>query len=107
MKEFPKWLAPKYEDNFTHNARVRNKCYMRRDIVELLIQRAEETEYFDLNEFNSKHINNIEITKEIAKELVQELHDLNWKTTFCYGGTGLFIYKNDPPRNCFPDGELY
>jgi hypothetical protein len=102
MKEFPEILSPKRKDAFQKLNKDRLRCYLRRDIYEHIISH-EENEYFSLDEFN-KRINNIELTKELVKDIIPELEKLGWNCKTSYGGTGLFIYSTPkPPSNCFED----
>lgn len=102
MKEFPGFLRPKNKNNFSKLNRERVKCYLRRDIYEHIIMH-EEKDYFSLDEFNKK-VNNIELTKQLVKEIIAELESLEWKCKTSFGGTGLFIYSTEnPPLNCFED----
>jgi hypothetical protein len=104
MKEFPVNLTPKNKNNFSKLNHHRLKCYLRRDIYEHIISH-EEKDYFSLDDFN-RRVNNMNLTKQLVKELIPELQDLGWKCKTSFGCTGLFIYSSDnPPTNCFEDTE--
>src|SRR5271156_4688970 len=99
MKEFPEFLNPKNKENFSSKNRERLKCYLRRDLLEHIISH-QEREYFSLDEFN-KRVNDISLTQELIKEIIPELEKLGWNCKTSYGFTGLFIYSEEKPLNCF------
>ena len=101
MKEFPDSLKVTNKDNFPTLNYKRLKCYLRRDIYEHIISKA-EGDYFVLEQFNER-VNSMEMTKKLVDEIKVELEALGWKCTYSFGGTGLFIYKDTKPDNCFPD----
>jgi len=103
MKEFLKKLQTKNKENFSKLNYERIKCYLRRDLYEHIIGH-EEKDYFDLDHFDKERLNNTQILEKIVEEVCKELEELGWHTQTSYGGTGLFIYSDEPPANCFPDG---
>lgn len=103
MKTFPEGLHVKYRTKFPSILYKRVKAYLRRELYEHIIS-SEETQYFDIDSFDKKWFNDVEKTKKMVEEVRQELHDIGWKTDTSFGGTGLFIYAENKPRNCFPDG---
>lgn len=106
MKEFTDVLKPKNNANFAKLNHERLKCYLRRDLYEHIISH-EEKDYFSLDEFN-KRVNDMNLTKQLIKEVIPELEQLGWKCKTSFGGTGLFIYSTEaPPPNCFEEsGEF-
>jgi hypothetical protein len=105
MKGFPNILHSKNKTEFKSLKYNRNLCYLRRDIYEHIINRKTETEYFDIESFNTNRVNDIEIVNKMISQVSQELHKLDWNTALSFGGTGLFIYSTDkPPANCWQDG---
>ena len=105
MKEFPDILKTKNIVNFSKLNHDRLKCYLRRDLYEHIISH-EEKDYFSLDEFN-KRANNMNLTKQLVKEIIPELEQIGWKCKTSFGGTGLFIYSGEnPPPNCFEDSEF-
>jgi hypothetical protein len=106
MKEFPDILKPKNKENFAKLNQDRLKCYLRRDLYEHIISH-EDKDYFSLDEFN-KRANDMNLTKQLVREIIPELEQLGWKCKTSFGGTGLFIYNTEnPPPNCFEDsGEF-
>ena len=105
MKRFPEKLNVSNRDNFQQLNYERVKCYLRRDIYEHIISK-EEKDYFLLDKFDKKWMDDIEITRKMVQEVIPELENLGWTCKLSYGGTGLFIYSNEPPPNCYPD-DLY
>jgi hypothetical protein len=103
MKEFPSRLHADNKDNFPAMNYDRVKAYLRRDLYDHIISR-EEKDYFELDRFNKNRLNDVEVLGKMVKEVCTELEELGWTTQLSYGGTGLFIYADEPPANCFPDG---
>ena len=103
MKHFPAKLRPENKETFASLNYDRVKCYLRRDIYEHIISH-EEKDYFELDAFNKDRINDMDKVTQMVTELMKELEQLGWNCQLSYGGTGLFIYENEPPSNCFPDG---
>ena len=105
MKTFPKKLECKNRDQFKEIHYERVKAYLRRDLYEHILSH-EEKEYFDLEKFGKERLTNINLLKKMVEEVCKELGELNWKTQLSYGGTGLFIFSDKPPSNCYPDGLI-
>jgi hypothetical protein len=69
-------------------------------IVKFLLFREDETEFFDLTPYlRDKTFN--EYLDSVLISVKDEIESLGYKTSFGYGKTGLFIYKNDPPENAW------
>jgi len=103
MKEFPSNLRVENRDNFPQISYSRVKAYLRRDLYEHILM-CEESDYFMIDSFNEKWLKDMTKTKKMVTEIREELHELGWHTETSYGETGLFIYANEKPRNCLPDG---
>ena len=89
--------------------RIRIKLYL--EIEEFLLRRSmypdHETQYFDITDFVQRecpYYNANDINSLFMSELIVQLTQLGWKTTLSFGGTGLFIYKSERPKNCYDDG---
>ena len=103
MKEFPENLHVSNKEKFHKINYKRLLAYFRKELYEHIISK-EEKDYFVLDTFKrQKGVNNNDMEKMI-KTVCTELKDLGWNTQTSYGGTGLFIYANEPPSNCYPDG---
>ena len=100
MKEFPKSLNAKYKEKFREIHYNRIKCYLRKSLYEHIISH-EEKDYFSLDEFNSKFNIPIELTQKILESIIPEIEKLGWKCTLSFGNTGLFIYSEEKPSNCW------
>lgn len=100
MKTFPNTLRPENKKYFIEYQRERCKCYLRKNLYEHMISN-EEKDYFSLDNFFSQV--GVSLGKEIVNELIEELKSLGWKCKTSFGGTGLFIYIDNPPSNCFED----
>lgn len=99
MKEFPAHLKPGNKQKLDEVNLNRLKCYLRRDLYEHVISH-EESDYFSLDEFNQR-VNNMETTKKLVGEVMKELQKLGWNCVLSFGGTGLFIYADKKPANCY------
>ena len=99
MKEFPSNLKPSNKESFNKLYEERLLCYLRRDIYENILLN-DERKYFELDKFNEK-VNNIELVKSLVNRLIIELELLGWKCKYGYGETGLFIYSDKVPDNCW------
>ncbi len=101
MKEFPDRMSIKNVKLFNTFNYDRVKQYMRKEIYEFVLNRAKEDEYFALTNFNTQYLNNLQICKNMVKELIPEIEQLGWKCKLGFGETGLFIYEKEVPQNCF------
>lgn len=103
MKHFPSNIKPSNKVEFESLNYDRVKCYLRRDLYEHIISH-DDREYFEIDAFAKNRLDNMEKVSKMISEIIIELEELGWKCKLSYGGTGLFIFENDPPSNCFPDG---
>ena len=73
----------------------------------LLIRNDKETEFFDFGKFYRIYgIKSIEADQYLNK-LIEDLRNGGWQCGTSYCKTGLFIWKNRPPANYYPDtGEF-
>ena len=58
-------------------------------------------EYFDISQFKRQHKLDTVIMDTLITNLILELTKIGWKTQLAYGNTGLFIYDNELPVNCW------
>jgi len=101
MKTFPNELNSKNKTNFFKLYRERTKCYLRRELYEHILSNH-ESNYFVIENFAEKYANgNSALVIELLNELIAELNNLNWNCTFSFGNTGLFIWSDKKPDNCF------
>ena len=105
MKQFPERLNVKNKEKFAEFNYERNKCYMRKEIYELMIK-GDENDYYVIDDFARKYLkNDMTIALKMIEEIMNELNNLGWKTKISYGGTALFIYStNEAPVSCYEDG---
>lgn len=75
------------------------KKYRKQIYLHILTNKEES--YFDLDKFNYKYVNDMKITHKITKIIRNELELLGWKTDLSFGDTGLFIYSDKKPPNCY------
>ena len=105
MKEFPKCLNVKNKKNFPDIHYNRTLCYFRRDIYEHIL-REKENNYFDLERFNKKYVNDMSIMRRMVYVIIGELESFGWRCKLSFGDTGLFIYSTEkPPSSCW-DGDF-
>lgn len=101
MKKFPDSLDVKNKNKFPTISYNRWKSYLRRELFEHIISHTEE-EYFSLDRFNQR-VDNMELVQRAIKELIPELEQLGWKCILSFGETGLFIYSEEKPANCWEE----
>jgi hypothetical protein len=63
-----------------------------------------EEDYFDLGTFYKIYKTSNESQIKLTAEIIKELEKLNWNCQTSFMGTGLFIYANNKPINCWGDG---
>ena len=102
MKEFPDFFSPQNKDKLIEAHRNRLKCYLRRDLYEHILSH-QESDYFSLDQFNTQRSNDMNLVKELVNEVILELQQKGWKCQLSFGGTGLFVYANEKPKNCWED----
>lgn len=98
MEQFPEQLNVKNLDLFTSLLDEEHKRMMRKEIYIMILKRN-ETDFFDIDNFNRRYVKNMEKSTVMAKSICEELELLGWKTFFGFGGTGLYIYSTEdlPP----------
>lgn len=101
MKTFPEHLNCKKQHLF-HSFNVeRVEELFRNEIYDFIISRDTENEYFDIDIFNIKN-NSLKFSDIFVDKIINELHQLGWKTKLSFGNTGLFIYSTDElPSSCW------
>ena len=100
MKEFPYKIHVDNKQKFKVYYTDRVLCYLRRDIYEHIISNKESS-YFDLGCFNKKYLNDHELTNKLCDLIIIELNKLGWTCIKSFGDTGLFIYSDIKPSNCW------
>ena len=101
MKKFPEIFIPSNKDKFPNYLYERNLCYMRRDIYESLLK---EEDFYDLEAFNKKYVDNLTVTKRLSKQIVDELVQKGWKVSFLFGETAL-CFEDKIPKSTEIDSE--
>ena len=60
-----------------------------------------KNESFDISEFNTRYVNDLEVTLNMVNEICKELNEKKWLTALAYGNTCLYIYiENEKPIWC-------
>ena len=67
------------------------------------ISRKSENDYYDLDNFCSRHLNrDIKLMHEIMEDVINRLKVLKWNCKYSFNDTGLFIYSTEtPPPSCW------
>ena len=102
MKKFPDTLNVKNKHNFISNNYDRIISIFRVEIHDHILDK-DENEYFDLDYFSKKYLdNNSKEMQKMASTIQKELQELGWKTNLSFGDTGLFIYSTEEkPSSCW------
>ena len=98
MEQLPEQLNVKNIELFSSILDLEHKRMMRKEIYMMILKRN-ESDFFDIDNFNRRYIKNMEKSTEMAKSICEELETLGWKTFFGFGGTGLYVYSTEdlPP----------
>ena len=73
----------------------------------LLIRDDKETDFFDLGKFYRQYdIRRLEVDDYLNK-LMQDIRNGGWQCGTSYCKSGLFIWKNKPPVNYYPDSSEF
>ena len=100
MQEFPKSLSSENIMNFSEMLKVYYMQQLRQEIC-IHMLRNNQNDFFDIELFDRKYVTDIKVTDEFIKIIINELHQLGWKTFLGYGGTGLFIYDKETPTSAW------
>lgn len=74
------------------------------DIYLNILSRKSEEEYYNCNKLlRDTFMNDTELRNECVQIIMKHLEKEGWKTSLSFGGTGLFVYQKEKPRNCFDD----
>lgn len=103
MEMLPEILNVQNKDSFKsyNDARIKNR--INEEIVDLLLSRNSENEYYDLDMFCNRYLDrNMKKMHEIMEMVIYELKKLGWKCKYSFNETGLFIYSSEtPPPSCW------
>jgi hypothetical protein len=104
MNTFPDHINVSQSEERKTQAFLRLQGLARQEIYELIIK-GDERDYFDTSKFSERYTKRDQkLTSELMTRIVKELNDLGWKTQYSFGGTGLFIFADKKPSNCYDDG---
>lgn len=104
MREFPETLNVRNKENFSRIRYERLKCYLRRDLYEHILS-GRENVYFCLDKLKEELKDENERGRMI-NEVIEELKMLGWNCQLVYGSSGLFVYSDKRPENCFESDTL-
>jgi hypothetical protein len=99
MKFFPISLRVENKDNFRKLYLEKIRCQLRDQLYTHIIS-SSESDYFALNEFIGR-IGDKTVLKAMITQIMGELEELGWNCTLTFGDTGLFIYSDVKPSNCW------
>ena len=60
-----------------------------------------QSDFFDLELFNRKYVKDMTKAEHLSQIIIKELDDMGWKTFVGYGGTALFFYDKEKPKNAW------
>jgi hypothetical protein len=104
MNNFPDSINIKNKHALNEVFYDTNLNYLRKDIFEFIIK-GNENDYFDLDIWCRKNINNNwNMMKRLKNVIVSELQQIGWNCKCSFGDTCLFIYSTEnPPSSCYED----
>ena len=94
MEQFGLEIHVSNKDNFRDIKYNKLLVKLRKHIYNFILNR-EENSFFDIDIFNRKYVNNINIMDEMINKISIELNNLGWNTYIGFGGTGLYIYSSE------------
>jgi hypothetical protein len=74
---------------------------LRKDVAEFFLSREDTEDFFDLTPVIRKWKKHPEIVESVVRLLREEIEEASFKTKLGYGDTGLFIYTDAVPSNCW------
>ena len=98
MNKFPESL--KNIDEFENTLKDLFLNKLRKQIY-IHILRNNQNDFFDIELFNRKYVKDMKKMDEYIEFLIKELEKVGWKTFIGYGGTGLFFYDKEIPKNAW------
>jgi hypothetical protein len=103
MKEFPSWLKPTSAHIFNKKYNELAEEMYREHIFNLLLTRENEEDYFDIELTRRTYTPTLTLPMimTIMTKIITELHTLGWKTKLAFAQSGLFIYTDKLPKNCW------
>jgi hypothetical protein len=105
MKEFPDILSVKNKSKLGKIKYNRVMCYLRKELYEHILLQPEDI-YYEIDAFDKKYNKDMNVTKKMISSAIVELKRLGWKCIVSYGGTGMFIFSDKKPQNCYEDDLL-
>jgi hypothetical protein len=96
MYTFPDYIKSSNLENFKDiylKFAIEN---IKKDIVDFLLKRKSQEEYYNLENFYISYFNrNKKLYLEKINQIINELNKLGWNTKLAYGNTALYIYDNE------------
>lgn len=106
MKSFPETLGVIYKNTFQQRNYEYKLGLLRKEIYELILN-AIHSNFVDLDNFcRTKLEGDKEVLCEMVDTVTTELEGLGWSVNTSYGGTALFVYVGDKPKNCYDDSII-
>jgi hypothetical protein len=94
MYSFGEDLNVLNKDNFNNIFREKSLKKLRKCVYNFMLDRKGENDFFDIDTFNRRYVNNIDTTNDIINIVVNELNSLGWNTHIGFGFTGLYVYSS-------------
>ena len=98
MKRFPEYMIPANIENFNNYIEAIYISELREKIYKYVLTGDYDTYFILENFYRSENINK-EMSTRITSKLVDELHQLGWKTKIVFGGTSIYIYDKEPHKS--------
>ena len=94
MDKFPETIKAENKSSFSQAKKDYYTSLLRKEIY-LHILNGNENDFFDINQFNKKYLNDEFMCEAIFSVVIPELQDMGWKYKVSFGGTGLFLYTTE------------
>jgi hypothetical protein len=101
MNSFPESIHVSNKGNFSQLFFQKQLYRLRKEVVNFLYKRGDkENDFIDLDTFNRAYVNDMSLTQQMTKIVMEELAVIGWNTYLGFGDTGLYIYSTEEK----PDG---
>jgi hypothetical protein len=100
MDEFPSELIPSNVHEFEHLRSTEHLRILRKELYSHIIK-GDESDFYDIDAFNRKYVQNNGTTKKMINLIIEELQSMGWKTFLGFGDTGLYVFAGEKPLNAY------
>lgn len=99
MNSFPDTIKVGNKSSFSQTKKEYYTSLLRKELY-LHILNDNENDFFDINQFNKKYLNDEFMCEAIFSIVISELQEMGWKYKVSFGGTGLFLYTSENAPAC-------